>query len=77
VNCQFPTSSGGSRPRAGYTPNDFTRMRFGRVLKHDGFRTLAYIEDRGYKLISRKQVIYKHFHQPRAAADLCPNNLCH
>jgi hypothetical protein len=29
-------------------------MRFGRVLKHDGFRALAYIEDRGCRLISRK-----------------------
>jgi bifunctional non-homologous end joining protein LigD len=30
-------------------------------LKHDGFRALAYIEDGGCKLISRKQIIYKSF----------------
>jgi bifunctional non-homologous end joining protein LigD len=30
-------------------------------LKHDGFRALAYIEDGGCKLISRKQIVYKRF----------------
>jgi bifunctional non-homologous end joining protein LigD len=30
-------------------------------LKHDGFRALAYIEDHGCKLISRKQIVYKRF----------------
>jgi bifunctional non-homologous end joining protein LigD len=27
-------------------------------LKHDGFRALAYIEDGGCKLISRKEIVY-------------------
>jgi bifunctional non-homologous end joining protein LigD len=30
-------------------------------LKHDGFRALAYIEDGGCRLISRKQIQYKSF----------------
>ena len=41
-------------------------------LKHDGFRALAYIEDGGCKLISRKQIVYKRFAELSTATAALP-----
>jgi bifunctional non-homologous end joining protein LigD len=42
-------------------PTAFDDADFVWELKHDGFRALAYLEDGGCRLISRKQIQYKSF----------------
>src|SRR5438445_811422 len=51
-----------TRIRAAFDDPDFVWE-----LKHDGFRALAYIEDRTCRLISRKNIVYKSFAGLRTA----------